>query len=258
MLAAGLIIGLSIGFFVGYMVGGRGVSQEGSRVAETDAADTDRAVMDGSENGQAATDGGDGEGTIPQDSFAVDDAPALTINGKTIYLSEVNARAYMARDHYVSIYGEEPWGMETEEGITVAEYAKETMLEEMKRVIILCGKAEEYQVPALTEDEKADCAAQADDYMSNLGSDVAAQFNLDRDAMQTIYEKDALAMKVYNQILADLTASLRSEAAYADMDDGEFETVLTEQFEAQYALWQDECTVETTETWEQMVIGAVG
>ncbi|MFQ9389371.1 MAG: hypothetical protein ACLR1V_11825 [Coprococcus sp.] len=42
------------------------------------------------------------------------------------------------------------------------------------------------------------------------------------------------------------------------MEDSEFEQILNDKFEEQYAQWKDECKVETTETWEQLVIGAVG
>ena len=42
------------------------------------------------------------------------------------------------------------------------------------------------------------------------------------------------------------------------MEDSEFEQVLNDKFEEQYAQWKDTCKVETTETWEQLVIGAVG
>ena len=65
-------------------------------------------------------------------------------------------------------------------------------------------------------------------------------------------------MKVYNQILENLSETLRQENDYKDMEDSEFEQILNDKFEEQYAKWKDECKVETTETWEQLVIGAVG
>ena len=39
------------------------------------------------------------------------------------------------------------------------------------------------------------------------------------------------------------------------MEDSEFEQVLNDKFDEQYAQWKDTCKVETTETWEQLVIG---
>lgn len=263
ILAVSLVIGLSIGFCAGFLIGGHTSSGDGItgesgvvppietiQMAESGSTETpDDNVIDR---------GSDDTEEEPIGSFAVDDEPVLTINDTVIYLSEVNARAYMARDRYVSLYGEEPWSQEVEDGITVAEYAKNTMLEEMVRITILCGKADTYGVEALTEDEKTRCDLQADDYMAALGKNVAAQFSVEHEAMLNIYEKDALSMKVYNKILGELTEDLRSEDAYMDMDDSEFEQILMQKFNELYTRWKEECIIETTETWNQMVIGAVG
>ena len=72
----------------------------------------------------------------PIGSYAVDDEPVLTIDDTTVYLSEINARAYMARDQYVADYGEEPWDTKMDNGMTVGEYAKATMLDEIERAVI--------------------------------------------------------------------------------------------------------------------------
>ena len=154
--------------------------------------------------------------------------------------------------------GEEPWDTKMDNGMTVGEYAKATMLDEIERAVILCNKADEYDVPALTDDEEKQCASKAEDYMASIGEDIAAQFSVEQSAVLAIYEKDALSMKVYNQILENLSETLRQEDDYKDMEDNEFEQVLNDKFEEQYAQWKDTCKVETTETWEQLVIGAVG
>ncbi|MFQ9389370.1 MAG: hypothetical protein ACLR1V_11820 [Coprococcus sp.] len=140
---------------------------------------------------------GSGETEIePIGSYAVDDEPVLTINNDTtVYLSEINARAYMARDQYVADYGEEPWDTKMDNGMTVGEYAKATMLDEIERAVILCNKADEYDVQALTDDEEKQCASKAEDYMASIGEDIAAQFSVEQSAVLAIYEKDALSMK---------------------------------------------------------------
>ena len=263
ILAVSLVIGLSIGFCAGFMIGGHTSSEENrsDEPGGMPAIETIQMAESGSSENTEGTvsDAASGETEEePMGSFAVDDEPVLTINDTVIYLSEVNARAYMARDRYVSLYGEEPWNQEVEDGITVAEYAKNTMLEEMVRITVLCGKVDTYGVEALTEDEKAKCDLQADDYMAALGKNVAAQFSVEHEAMLNIYEKDALSMKVYNKILGELTEALRSEDEYKDMDDSEFEQILMQKFNEQYEQWKDECRIEATEIWNQMVIGAVG
>ena len=164
----------------------------------------------------------------------------------------------MVRDQYVADYGEEPWNTKMDNGMTVGEYAKATMLDEIEREVILCNKADEYDVPALTDDEEKQCASKAEDYMASIGEDIAAQFSVEQSAVLAIYEKDAISMKVYNQILEDLSARLRQEDEYKDMEDSAFEQVLNDKFEEQYTQWKNDCKVETTETWEQLVMGAVG
>ena len=132
-------------------------------------------------------------------------------------------------------YGEEPWDTKMDNGMTVGEYAKATMLDEIERAVILCNKADEYDVPALTDDEEKQCASKAEDYMASIGEDIAAQFSVEQSAVLAIYEKDALSMKVYNQILENLSETLRQEDDYKDMEDSEFEQVLNDKFEEQYA-----------------------
>lgn len=263
VLAVSLVVGLSIGFCAGFFIGGH-VSSGSSTAAESEMIQSEESMQiaeneqtDSMEDTDAGQTAGETE-DVPIGGFAVDDEPVLTINDTTIYLTELNARAYMARDQYVSQYGEEPWNQEIEDGITVSEYAKNAMLDEMERVTILCGKADSYGVEPLTEEEESECASRADDYMASLDSNVAEQFSVERDAMLRIYKKEALSMKVYNKILEELTASLRAEDDYKDMGDSEFEKVLMEKFDDQYGVWKDECKIETTETWNEMVVGAVG
>lgn len=264
VLAVSLIIGLSIGFCAGYLTGTHGAESAGpgemqmAESADPELKDQIPCSEQAAENTESTgnMESGGYEDVIGQ--FSVDTEPVITIGTTTIYLDEINARVYMARDQYVSLYGEEPWETELEDGVTVAEYAKQTMFEEMERVTILCDHAADYEDMALTDDERQSCASQAEDYMADLGVDVAGQFSVTKDAMMTIYEKDALSMKVYNRILEDLTESLREDDVYKNMEENEFETVLMDKFNEKYEAWKNDCKIETTETWEQLVIGAVG
>lgn len=264
MLAAALVVGIGLGFCGGFVTGNRlGSKSAGEMTAESRQEDNETTLAigeSGSNDPQpAGSDNANGETEVePIGSFAVDDEPVLTIDDTTVYLSEMNARAYMARDQYVAEYGEEPWNTKMDNGMTVGEYAKTAMLDEIERAVILCNMADDYDVPALTEEEEKQCADKAEEYMASIGEDIAAQFSVEKPAVLAIYEKDALSMKVYNQILESLSESLRQEDDYKDMSDSEFEQVVNDKFEEQYTQWKNECNVETTETWEQLVIGAVG
>ena len=239
MLAAALIVGIGIGFCGGFAVGGHtGSRQQNMAAGAEQNFETGDLSMEESQKTESGTDSSGETEIEPIGSYAVDDEPVLTIDDTTVYLSEINARAYMARDQYVADYGEEPWDTKMDNGMTVGEYAKATMLDEIERAVILCNKA--------------------DEYVASIGEDIATQFSVEQSAVLAIYEKDALSMKVYNQILENLSETLRQEDDYKDMEDSEFEQVLNDKFEEQYAQWKDTCKVETTETWEQLVIGAVG
>ena len=245
MLAAALIVGIGIGFCGGFLTGSRvGAGSDNKSSIESKQETVDEHLSASEEE--------------PIGSYAVDDEPALTIDDTVVFLSEINARAYMARDQYVAAYGEEPWGTKMDNGMTVGEYAKATMLDEIERTVILCNLADDYDVPALTDEEEKECASKADDYMAAIGGDIASQFSVETSAVLTIYEKEALSMKVYNQILDSMSGTLRQEDDYKDMSDSEFEQVLNDKFEEQYAQWKEGCKVETTEAWDQLVIGAVG
>lgn len=259
--AAGLIIGLGIGLCAGFMIGSR-LNRDSEERQNTESEQTSEQITEQMSeqvteqmSEQASQENTSGNGA-PQFSF--DQEPVLTIDNTTIYQDEINARVYRARDQYVSLYGEEPWNMELESGVTVAEQAKDTMLDEMVRVTILGNHAGDYDDMQLDDDEWAACEQQADDYMAELGVDVAAQFSVTRDAVLMIYEKDALAMKVYNRMLEDISSELRQDEAYSNMEDNAFEKVLKEKFDEQYREWKHDCQIETTETWNQLMIGAVG
>ena len=264
MLAAALIVGIGIGFCGGFVTGNRlGSKSAGDMTAESRQESNETTLAAGesetADSQLAGSDNAGGETDVePIGSFAVDDEPVLTIDDTTVYLSEINARAYMARDQYVAEYGEEPWNTKMDNGMTVGEYAKAVMLDEIERSVILCNMADEYDVELLTDEEEKQCNSKAEDYMASIGEDIAAQFSVGKSAVLAIYEKEALSMKVYNQILENLSESLRQEDDYKDMSDSEFEQVVNDKFEEQYTQWKNDCKVDTTETWEQLVIGAVG
>ena len=264
MLAAALIVGIGIGFCGGFVTGNRLSAKSKDTVVAESSQNNGQANLSVAESGETASQMASGDTSSeetevePIGSYAVDDEPALTIDDTVVYLSEINARAYMARDQYVADYGEEPWNIKMDNGMTVGEYAKVAMLDEIEREVILCNLADDYHVSALTEDEEKDCTAKAEDYMASIGSDIASQFSVEESAVLAIYERDAMSMKVYNQILQDLSDQLRQEDDYKDMSDSEFEQAVNAKFEEQYAQWKDNCKVETTESWDQLVIGAVG
>ena len=129
MLAAALIVGIGIGFCGGFAVGGHtGSRQQNTTAGAEQNFETGDLSMEESQKTESGTDSSGETEIEPIGSYAVDDEPVLTIDDTTVYLSEINARAYMARDQYVADYGEEPWDTKMDNGMTVGEYAKATMM----------------------------------------------------------------------------------------------------------------------------------
>ena len=106
MLAAALIVGIGIGFCGGFAVGGHtGSRQQNTTAGAEQNFETGDLSMEESQKRESGTDSSGETEIEPIGSYAVDDEPVLTIDDTTVYLSEINARAYMARDQYVADYG---------------------------------------------------------------------------------------------------------------------------------------------------------
>ncbi len=248
VLAAFLVIGLCIGAAAGFAAGRMTAGSGSGAGNEADAVDDYPDLS------------GVADFSDPDESFGFSEEEniVLTIDGTDIYMDEINVRVYMARDKYVGLYGEEPWDIETEDGITVRDYAKQEILDDITELVILCEKAEEYGVEQLTEDELDGCSAQADVYMEDLGSDVAGEFGVTWDAMYTIYSRENMAMKVYNAVLDEIAGSLQS-----DPDDGGesgevSEGDLMDAYDALLNEWKNSCAVQLTDVWDELMIGALG
>lgn len=81
------------------------------------------------------------------------DLVVLRVNDAEVTMNEVNIYMYQLRDFYTAQYGEAPWDVEMEDGVTVRDYAKEELKKGLIRAEILISKADEYQVELVDEEK---------------------------------------------------------------------------------------------------------
>lgn len=184
-------------------------------------------------------------------------AVVLTVNGREVMMEEVNYYLYSLRDHYVGIYGEEPWNTTMDDGQTVAEYAKSQLYEDLIKTQILDSKAEVYGV-SMSAENSAQCADSAQQFVDDLGADICEQFGLNASAISKVYEDGELSNAVYTTILEKLSTDMKADANYSSLSAEELEEAVSKAYDALYKEWRDSAEIETTDIWESIVVGSVG
>ena len=175
------------------------------------------------------------------------DLVVLRVNDAEVTMNEVNIYMYQLRDFYTAQYGEAPWDVEMEDGVTVRDYAKEELKKGLIRAEILISKADEYQVE-LVDEEKQVCAEEAKSYIASIGPVICQDFGLTEEADRLVKEKQYLSTKVYNAVLDSLEATL----------DDPSDAALSEAFDNLYNEWLESATITEDPVWEYIVMGSVG
>lgn len=175
------------------------------------------------------------------------DLVVLRVNDAEVTMNEVNIYMYQLRDFYTAQYGEAPWDVEMEDGVTVRDYAKEELKKGLIRAEILISKADEYQVE-LVDEEKQVCAEEAKSYIASIGPVICQDFGLTEEADRLVKEKQYLSTKVYNAVLDSLEATL----------DDPSDVALSEAFDNLYNEWLESATITEDPVWEYIVMGSVG
>ena len=175
------------------------------------------------------------------------DLVVLRVNDAEVTMNEVNIYMYQLRDFYTAQYGEAPWDVEMEDGVTVRDYAKEELKIGLIRAEILISKADEYQVE-LVDEEKQVCAEEAKSYIASIGPVICQDFGLTEEADRLVKEKQYLSTKVYNAVLDSLEATL----------DDPSDAALSEAFDNLYNEWLESATITEDPVWEYIVMGSVG
>ena len=229
----GVIIGAIIGVMIGMFILR---NNNGQTTGETTNPTTSESTSGNGSQTETEADARE------ENSIAV-----ITVGDQTISMLEMNVYLYQLRDFYTTQYGESPWNTTMDDGTLLGDYAKNELYNGLVRTEILIAKAGDYNVE-LTDEEKQQCADEAQTYVDGLGSAICQNFGLTLEGVTTVNENEALSTKVYNAALDQLAAETGETSDEA----------LAEAFEELYTQWQGEYTVETDPIWDNIVVGSVG
>lgn len=146
----------------------------------------------------------------------------FTYDGEKVKLKEAWIYAKMIgaqyEASYSSYFGEDFWTMEMgtdSEGnpTTFEEYVKEQVVTQIKQVIVLDNKASELKC-SLTDEEKDECAEYAKAFAEDeTGKSILAECGATEEDVAQIYEENALASKVQEEMVKDTDTEVSDDEA---------------------------------------------
>ena len=146
--------------------------------------------------------------------FTYDDKE-VTLKEAWIY-AKMTAAQY--ERYYSSMYGEDFWHIPIstdEDGnqLTFEDNIKQQVISQIKQIIVLNKKAEEYKV-SITDEEKEACAGYAKAFAESAeGAAVLKECGASEEDMARIYEENKLASKVQEAAVADVDTKVSDDEA---------------------------------------------
>ncbi len=140
-----------------------------------------------------------------------------TLGDEQIYLDEANfylrSEQYYYEMMYSYMYGtSDIWDMEVSAGVTMEDSLKEAVMTVLRQTYILCDHAEEMGV-SLSDEDVAKIEETADSNLSQTDENLLSALNLTRDRMIEILEKNALANRVWEAVVAAADTDISDEEA---------------------------------------------
>ena len=120
--------------------------------------------------------------------------------------------------YYSTYYGTDFWNTpigtdDDGNALTFEDNVKQQVISQIKQIIVLNNKAEEYDV-SLTDDEKSECAEYAKAFAeSEEGAAILKECGASEEDMEQIYEKNKLASKVQQAAVADVDTEVSDDDA---------------------------------------------
>ena len=146
----------------------------------------------------------------------------FSYDGVDVTLKEAWIYANMSKaqyDYYYGMYyGTDFWTTQigtSEDGepVLFEDNVKSQIVAQIKEIIVLNNKAEEYEVE-LTDDEKEECADYAEEFAkSTEGSQILKDCGASESDMAEIYEKNKIASKVQQAAVADVDTEVSDDEA---------------------------------------------
>ncbi len=136
---------------------------------------------------------------------------AFAVNGTECSMKE--ARLYLCnyKNLYGNEYGVNLWNYDFGEN-SLDEYVKDVTVDEATRITCMSLLAEEQEI-SLTEDEKKLATEAAAEYYDSLNDEEKSFMGLSQADVKQIYEKYALANKVYNSMTVGVDSEVSDDEA---------------------------------------------
>ncbi len=140
-----------------------------------------------------------------------------TLGDEQIYLDEANfylrSEQYYYEMMYSYMYGTtDIWDLQADTNLTMEESLKATVMTVLRQTYILCSHAEELGV-SLSEEDIANVEETADINLEQTDEVLLSAMNLTRDRMIEILEKNALANRVWEAVVAAADTDISDEEA---------------------------------------------
>lgn len=139
----------------------------------------------------------------------------FSINGDKC--SKEEARLYLCnyQNIYGNAYGLNLWEYDlgdNEEADSLEVYVKDVTLSELAKIMCMEQLAKQQDI-TLTEDEQKKVSAAADEYYASLSKEELSYIGIKKNKLEAIYEKYALAQKLYNTLTQGVDEEVSDDEA---------------------------------------------
>jgi foldase protein PrsA len=144
-----------------------------------------------------------------------DTTVVATLGDEKIYLDEAVMYLRFDQNYYEMMYSyfygsTDIWDMEVQTGLTMEDNLKNSEMQVLRQIYILCSHAEEMGV-ALSEADEAAIEESVDSILSSSSTTLLESIGMSRDRMIEVYEKNALANLVYQAVVAQIDTEVSED-----------------------------------------------
>ncbi|SEQ77897.1 SurA N-terminal domain-containing protein [Lachnospiraceae bacterium NE2001] len=140
----------------------------------------------------------------------------LTFAGENISLGEVYLYANTVIEDYESVYGNEIWSTDIsisrDATANMEDVTRRDIIDNIVHIKLLKKKAPEYKV-ALSDDEMNEVIRATDSFYEKLTDDQLEEMELDYDTVKKVMEENAIAKRVYDEIIGEADIEVSDEEA---------------------------------------------
>lgn len=158
------------------------------------------------DNGKEKSDVKVEEGTLEADSVVI------TVGNETVTYAQMLVYAYILRDMYQSSYGGKLWKYQLDEETTLEDYAREELVSMVTQIKVIGKQAKEQDV-TLTNDEKTEIKAGAQDFFENISEKNREKYCLTQELVEKTFQENALATKMFYLATEEVDTDISDEEA---------------------------------------------